>query len=103
MAGHKDVKVLFDKLPADRLARIEAGVREDEAQMLLSELRKHAEMTQADVAEALGIHQPQVSRLESESDMQISTLSRLVRALGGDLEVFVTLPKLGRVRLSQFS
>jgi predicted XRE-type DNA-binding protein len=59
-------------------------------------------MTQMEVAKALGIQQPQVSRLETESDMQISTLSRLVRALGGELEVFVSLPKLGRVRLTQF-
>ncbi|MBV8781494.1 MAG: helix-turn-helix transcriptional regulator [Phycisphaerae bacterium] len=85
-------------------ARVSTMVRQAEAEMLLSELRRHAEMTQADVAKALGIQQPRISRLESaDEDMQISTLSRLVRALGGELEVFVTLPNLGRVRLSQFS
>ncbi len=102
MAGHKSAKVLFEKMTPESRVRVDAMVREAEAEMLLAELRKHAEMTQIEVAEALGIKQPQVSRLETESDMQISTLSRLVRALGGELEVFVSLPKLGRVRLTQF-
>jgi predicted XRE-type DNA-binding protein len=102
MAGHKSFNVLRDKLPPESRARVTELVREAEAEMLLSELRKHAEMTQIEVAEALGIQQSNVSRLESENDMQISTLSRLVRALGGELEVIVSLPKLGRVRLTQF-
>jgi plasmid maintenance system antidote protein VapI len=102
MAGHKSFDVLRDKMTPESRARVAGLVREAEAEMLLAELRKHAEMTQMEVAKALGIQQPQVSRLEAESDMQISTLSRLVRALGGELEVFVSLPKLGRVRLTQF-
>jgi predicted XRE-type DNA-binding protein len=102
MAGHKSFDVLRDKMTPESRARVASLVREAEAEMLLAELRKHAEMTQMEVAKALGIQQPQVSRLEAESDMQISTLSRLVRALGGELEVFVSLPKLGRVRLTQF-
>ncbi len=102
MAGHKSFDTLRNKMSPERRARVDKMVRDAEAEMLLSELRKHAEMTQADVAAALGIGQPQVSRMEADDDMQISTLSRLVRTLGGELEVFVTLPKLGRVRLSQF-
>jgi predicted XRE-type DNA-binding protein len=102
MAGHKSVDVLRENMTPESRARVASLVREAEAEMLLAELRKHAEMTQMEVAKALGIQQPQVSRLETESDMQISTLSRLVRALGGELEVFVSLPKLGRVRLTQF-
>jgi plasmid maintenance system antidote protein VapI len=89
-------------MSAENRTRVTEMIHVSEAEMLLSELRKHAELTQADVAAALGIKQPQVSRLEGEDDMQISTLSRLVRALGGELEVFVTLPKLGRIKLSQF-
>ncbi len=102
MAGHKSAKVLFEKLSPERRAGIDAKVREANAEMLLAELRKHADMTQTDVANALGIRQPQVSRMESDDDMQISSLSRLVRALGGELEVIVSLPTLGRVRLTQF-
>lgn len=103
MAGHKSFNVLREKMSPERRARVAAQVRQMQAEMLLSELRKHAEMTQSEVAAALGIKQPEISRLEGEDDMQVSTLSRLVRALGGELEIAVKLPGLGRVRLTQFS
>jgi hypothetical protein len=42
-----------------------------------------------------------VSRLECQDDMQVSTLQRLVRALGGELEIIVHLPT-GDIRLAHF-
>lgn len=102
MAGHVSFDAVRSKMSPDRRARVAAKVRKMKAEMLLAELRKHADLTQSEVAVALGITQPEVSRLEGEDDMQISTLSRLVRALGGQLEVAVTLPNLGRIRLTQF-
>jgi len=48
-------------------------------------------MTQGAVAEAMGVSQPRVAKLESdalaEADPQLSTLARYVAALGGELEV----------------
>jgi transcriptional regulator with XRE-family HTH domain len=70
--------------------------------MLLSELRKLPDLTQAEIAKALGISQPEISRPEGEQDMQISTLAKLVRALGGELEISVKLPN-GTLKLAQFS
>ncbi len=69
--------------------------------VLLSELRKSAGVTQEDLASSLGIKQPTLSRIESQSDMQISTLRRLIESLGGELEIIAHLPD-GDVRLSQF-
>lgn len=71
------------------------------AEMLLAEVRKAVGFTQADLAAALGIKQPTLSRLESQDDMQISTLRRLIQALGGELEIIAHLPG-GDIRLSQF-
>jgi predicted XRE-type DNA-binding protein len=102
MAGHKSAKVLFEKLSPQRRARVDARVREMKEQMLLSELRQLFDLTQAQVAEALGVSQPEISRLEGQGDMQISTLAKLVGALGGELEISVKLPN-GRVKLAQFS
>jgi len=70
-------------------------------EMLLSEVRKLAGKSQREVAEALGIRQPSVSKLESQSDMQISTLQRIIAALGGELDVIARFPK-GAVRIEQF-
>lgn len=71
------------------------------AGMLLSELRKVRGMRQRDLAAALNVKQPSLSKLESQADMQISTLQRLVAALGGTLTVSVEFPE-GRARLTQF-
>jgi transcriptional regulator with XRE-family HTH domain len=58
-------------------------------------------MTQIQLAKALGVKQPTLSQMESQDDMQISTLRRIVEALGGSLEIIATLPT-GRIALSQF-
>ena len=55
--------------------------------MLLSEVRKRRGLTQAAVAKALGVTQSALSQVESQPDMHLSTLRRLVRALGGELDV----------------
>jgi transcriptional regulator with XRE-family HTH domain len=39
--------------------------------------------TQAELAERLGVEHPEVSRLENQADMFVSTLRRFVEALGG--------------------
>lgn len=71
------------------------------AELLLSEMRMLAGRSQRELAEALGIKQPSLSKLESQSDMQISTLQRIVEALGGQVQVLARFPK-GIVRLRQF-
>jgi transcriptional regulator with XRE-family HTH domain len=71
-------------------------------ELLLREIRELAGKSQQQVAEAIGIRQPSLSKLEKQSDMQISTLQRIVKALGGQLEVIARFQ--GRtVRINQFS
>ncbi|NNM84986.1 MAG: helix-turn-helix transcriptional regulator [Phycisphaerales bacterium] len=71
------------------------------AELLLSEVRKLTGKSQRQVASALGIKQPSLSKLEGQSDIQISTLRRIVAALGGELDVIARFPK-GAVRIDQF-
>jgi DNA-binding XRE family transcriptional regulator len=70
-------------------------------ELLLSEIRKLAGKSQQQVAKAIGIKQPSLSKLEKQSDMQISTLRRIVNALGGELEVTARFPT-GTVKMHQF-
>jgi transcriptional regulator with XRE-family HTH domain len=71
------------------------------AELLLSEIRQLSGKSQQQVAKTLGIKQPSLSKLEKQSDMQISTLRKIVKALGGELEVLVKFPK-GTVKIDQF-
>ena len=59
----------------------------------LRELRRIAGKAQADIATALRIKQPSVSKVENQGDMYLSTLRAYVEAIGGKLELIVRLPQ----------
>lgn len=67
-------------------------------ELLVSELRRLAGKSQREVAATLGIKQPSIAKLEKQSDMQISTLQKIVKALGGELDIVARFPK-GAVRI----
>ncbi len=81
------------ELPADEQAEIEARyqVLKQEVEGL-RELRQIAGKAQADIATALNIKQPSVSKIEKQADMYLSTLRSYVEAIGGKLELIVKLP-----------
>lgn len=53
----------------------------------LADLRAQRGITQQDVAGKLGVTQANISRIEHEEDLYLSTLRSYVAALGGELEV----------------
>ncbi|RUX29313.1 DNA-binding protein [Mesorhizobium sp. M2A.F.Ca.ET.042.01.1.1] len=65
----------------------------------LRELRQIAGKAQADIATALKIKQPSVSKIEKQTDMYLSTLRSYVEAVGGTLELTVKLPKRPALRI----
>jgi len=97
----RNFRELEDKMHPESRARAKKRAREMMTEMLLAELRKSAGVTQEELASSLGIRQPTLSRMESQNDMQISTLRRVIESLGGELEIIAHLPG-GDVRLSQF-
>ncbi len=99
--AHKFEKLKKEMKPESvRIAKAKA--KEMIAEMLLVEIRKEVGLTQEDLAKTLGIKQPSLSKLESQDDIQISTLRRLINALGGQLELIVHMPG-GDIRISQFT
>ena len=69
--------------------------------MLLSELRKATGYSQKKLAAKLKMKQPSLSKLENAGDMQVTTLQKIVGALGGEEEIVCKFPT-GDVRLVQF-
>jgi transcriptional regulator with XRE-family HTH domain len=82
-------------------ARAEARARAGLAEMRLHELRRARELSQEDLAGQLDSDQGNVSRLEQQTDMYISTLRRYIEALGGSLEIVARFSD-GDVKISQF-
>lgn len=86
--------------PAAR-ARSEAKAEKMIREMALDELREALRLTQESLAEALHVNQAAISKAERRSDMYISTLRKIIEAMGGRLEIRAILPE-GDVRITQF-
>lgn len=100
--AHHPFRKLRDKMTPQQLAQADVEAKEMMAEMLLAEIRKSVGLTQEDLAASLGITQPSLSKLENQEDIQVSTLRRLIEALGGQLELIAHLPR-GDIRIRQFN
>ncbi|HEY3984212.1 helix-turn-helix domain-containing protein [Cedecea sp.] len=94
----------FDNLMAKRApeswARVAARAEEIRNEITLSEIRKELDISQVQLAAALGIQQPAVAKMEKVgNDLKLSTLKRYIKALGGELSLDVTLPDGKRIAL----
>ena len=92
---------LVKAMPAERQQRIADRVRQSLASMPLEEVRKARQMTQAKLADALGVNQGEVSKIEHRTDVYLSTLAGYVEALGGKLEIRAVFPDR-EMRITQF-
>lgn len=89
-------------LPETERTKIEARARELIAEeMSLQELRKAIGKTQTVVARRLKVGQDAVSKIETRSDMYISTLRGVLKAMGGELELIARFPDRPPVRLQE--
>ncbi len=92
------VKRTTTKATRDRAA---ARTKELLGELLVRELRQAAGKSQRELAKVLGIKQPSLSKLENQTDIQVSTLQKIVEALGGELDLVARFPK-GDVRIRQY-
>jgi len=97
----KKFRELIEAMPAARRQRIRRKADELLAELPLQELRRARELSQEELAQALGVNQATVSKLERRTDMYISTLRRFIEALGGELEITARFRE-GSVRIGQF-
>jgi DNA-binding Xre family transcriptional regulator len=102
MARARNFNELRAKMSPERRARNEAEAERMLREMPLEERRSARAITQTHLAEVLGIKQAGVSKMERRTDMYIRTLSRLIEAMGGQLEIRANFPE-GSVRITQFS
>lgn len=86
-------------LSAEAEAANAAWVEQQVVEMNLQALRQQLGVTQAELAEATGMGQGEISRIEQREDHMVSTLRRIVRSLGGDLEIHARFPDGRDIRL----
>lgn len=100
----KTLKEKLATLPATRRKKIaqrtEALIAEE---LTMRELRTARNITQVQLAKALGVKQEQVSRIEKRTDLHLSTLRRAIEAMGGELILSAKFRDRDPVRLTGFS
>lgn len=89
MADTKNLNDIRKRRPLapDARKRVDAIKRAMQLEVALSELREMRGVSQSAVAVELETSRPNVSRIEKEVDVRLSTLERYVEALGGKLEI----------------
>ena len=97
----KPYSTLRAKMSPDARAKAEEQTRQLMLEMPLQELRQARKMSQEQMAKSLHTKQSNVSRIEKRTDMYISTLRNVIKAMGGDLEIVARFPD-GNVRINQF-
>ncbi|GHU93837.1 transcriptional regulator [Spirochaetia bacterium] len=98
----KKFSELEAKLPFEVRQRIAEQVKKTLSSMPLNELRQARGLSQEMLAEALGIQQPAIAKMERRTDMYISTLRSHIKAMGGELEITAHFPD-GEVKITNFS
>ena len=86
MSDFRDFDELRAKSPEGK-ARVAAYRHALEDALRLGELRERQGMTQKDVAAALHVSQTNVSKIERQKELYLSTVQRYVAALGFELRL----------------
>ncbi len=84
---------LRDKMSPEARARADNLAAQLRTAMPLFELRRARQLSQEQLAAALGEKQPSISRLEQRTDMYVSTLRRYIEGMGGRLDIVARFPK----------
>ncbi len=63
------------------------GKTQSPREAILQQIREQQEVSQEELARLMSVSQSAISKLERRPDMHLSTLRRLIEALGGELEL----------------
>ena len=88
----KSFKSLVGQLPVDRLENIENRAQGMLLEMALQEIRQNRHLTQQQMASNLKLNQAALSKMENQSDIHVSTLRKIVTAMGGHLKLVAQFP-----------
>ena len=97
----KPFSELREKMTPEQRKRSKTKTEVLKNEMALQELRQALDLTQEELARALQVNQAAVSKFESQSDIYISTLRKILFAMGGELRIIAHFDD-GDVLINQF-
>lgn len=99
---NKTFSSLLKDLPEARRKKIALKTSILVNELALRELREALDLTQQDLANRLNLKQAAISKFESQSDLYISTLRKILFAMGAELRITARFPT-GEVAITQFN
>ncbi|QJE74234.1 XRE family transcriptional regulator [Aerophototrophica crusticola] len=102
MTGHTPFSKLRAGLPPERQQRAAQKTAALRERMALHEVREARRLTQASLADTLGVDQSAVAKMEKRTDMYVGNLRRFVAAMGGELQIIARFPE-GDVVIDNFA
>lgn len=97
----KPFEVLLDKMTPERRNHIRLKTQVLKSEMALRELREALDLTQEQLAKTLHMKQAAISKFEHQSDIYLSTLRRILYAMGAELRVVARFEE-GEILINQF-
>lgn len=96
MTGHRKWRDLRRHGSPEHEAASAEWVAQESARIgdRLRDIRRAREMTQVALSQEMGISQTEISRIEHQADLYLSTLQRYAASLGGQLEVTIRFDDL---------
>lgn len=98
----KPFRELREQMTFEQRAESEMRAKLALLHLALSELRESLALSQSDGAKDIGVIQSVLSDIEHQDDIQLSTLSRYIKSLGGSLKIIAHFPDK-EVVLSEFN
>ncbi|MDF5738329.1 MULTISPECIES: XRE family transcriptional regulator [unclassified Nostoc] len=92
---------LRNRMTPEQRAESETRAKLMSLHLTLMELQESLGLTQDDLEKNLSDVESTVSELENQEDIQVSTLSRYIKALGGNLKIVADFPQ-EEIVLAQF-
>ncbi|MBL4826587.1 MAG: XRE family transcriptional regulator [Spongiibacteraceae bacterium] len=102
MSGRHSFTKLTKGISPERRTRIEERKIELREEMALHELRQAIGTSQEIMAKQLDVMQPAIAKMERRNDIRISSLRRMIEAMGGSLEIKAHFPQ-GDVTLTNYT
>ncbi|MDZ8108256.1 MAG: XRE family transcriptional regulator [Nostoc sp. DedQUE12a] len=97
----KPFSELRNRMSPERRAKNKTRAQIALLRLSLMELQESLGLTQEDVDKKLSDVESTISELENQQDIQVSTLSRYIQALGGNLKIVADFPQ-EEIILAQF-
>jgi DNA-binding Xre family transcriptional regulator len=82
------------KAAFERVVRLvlSGGLTEPPQAIRLADLRQRLGLSQGELAERTGVRQANISRIENRDDLKVSTLAKIVAAMGASLSIRARFP-----------